>query len=77
MINSVLGRPGIGLKGTGADKLQGDMEYKLLKCLKFFAFLAMKEMVYIDTEEEKIAFALEKMKACRLHATGNHELCTH
>ena len=77
MINSVLGRPGMGLKGTGADKLQGDMEYKLLKCLKFFAFLAMKEMVYIDTEEEKIAFALEKMKACRLHATGNHELCTH
>ena len=77
LINSVLGRPGIGLKGTGADKLQGDMEYKLLRCLKFYAFLAMQEMGNIETEEDKIAFALEKMKACRLHAIGNHDFCTH
>ena len=77
MINSVLGRPGISIKGTGADKLQGDMEYQLLRCLKFFAFLAMQEMEHIETEEERIAFALEKMKACRLHVIGNHEFCTH
>ena len=77
LINSVLGKPGIGIKGTGKDKLQGDMEWQLLRCLKFFAFLAMREMENIQDEEDRIAFALEKMKACRLHMTGNHDFCTH
>ena len=77
LVNSVLGKSGIKLKGTGKDKLQGDIELKLIRCLKFFAFLAMKEIPNIQDEEEKISFALEKMKACRLHIIGNHELCTH
>ena len=37
----------------------------------------MKEMRYIQDEEDKIAAAQEKMKACRLHLTGDHSLCTH
>ena len=77
MINAVLGKPGIGLRGTGKDKLQNDMAFQLLNCLKFFAFLAMQEMPNIQEEEEQIAFALEKMRACRLHMTGDHELCIH
>ena len=73
MINAALK----GIRGTGKDKLQGDMEWQLLRCLKFFAFLAMQEMPNIQGEEDQIEFALEKMKACRLHVTGNHELCIH
>ena len=81
LVNSVLGgskkKGDVGLKGTGFDKLQGDYEYQLIRCLKFFAGLAMKEMPFIETETEKIKFAQEKMKACRLHVTGDHTLCLH
>ena len=34
-------------------------------------------MRYIQDEEDKIAAAQEKMKACRLHLIGDHSLCTH
>ena len=37
----------------------------------------MKEMRYIEDENDKIVAAQEKMKACRLHLTGDHSLCTH
>ena len=82
MVNSVLGKGskkegGLGIKGTGKDKLQGDIEFKLIQCLKFYARLAMKEMPFIETEDEKVAVAQEKMKACRLHVIGDHSLCTH
>ena len=80
-MNSVLGgskkKGDIGLKGTGFDKLQGDYEYQMIRSMKFYAGLAMKQMPYIEDEKEKIAFAQEKMKACRLHITGDHSLCTH
>ena len=82
LVNSILGKgtktqPGCAIKGTGKDKLQPDIEFKLIQQLKFFIWLAMKEMPFIDNEEEKIAVAQEKMKACRLHVTGDHTLCNH
>ena len=81
-MDSVLGKGGkkmigLGIKGKGKDKLQGDVEFLLIQCMKFYATLAMKEMRYIEDEEDKIAAAQEKMKACRLHLIGNHSLCTH
>ena len=81
-MDSILGKggkkkEGLGIKGKGKDKLQGDVEFLLIQCLKFYATLAMKEMRYIEDEEDKIATAQEKMKACRLHLTGDHSLCTH
>ena len=81
MVNSILGgskkKGDLGLKGTGYDKLQGDYEWKLINCLKFYAGLVMKEMPYIENVNDKIDFAKEKMKACRLHVIGDHSLCNH
>ena len=81
-MDSVLGKGGrkmigLGIKGKGKDKLQGDVEFLLIQCMKFYATLVMKEMRYIENEEDKIAAAQERMKACRLHLTGDHSLCSH
>ena len=79
LVNSVLGKTknGINILGKASDKLPGDYHWKMLNCLKFFAFLAMQEMPFIEEENEKIKFAKEKMTACRLHMLGDHSMCNH
>ena len=79
LLTSILGNTkyGINILGQGSDKLQGDYHWKMLQCLKFFAFLAMQQMPFIEEEDDKIRFAKEKMMACRLHMCGDHSLCNH
>ena len=81
LVNSILGgskkKGDLGLKGTGHDKLQGDYEWQLINCLKYYAGIVMKEMPFIEDLNDRISFAKEKMKACRLHVIGDHSLCTH
>ena len=64
MVNSILGgskkKGDLGLKGTGYDKLQGDYEWKLINCLKFYAGLVMKEMPYIENVKDKIDLPKKK-----------------
>ena len=76
-ITKILSSKDVKLIGTGKSKMQGDILRDLCKTIRFYANLAFKGMDNITDEDEKIQHGLLKMKACRLHITGDHSLCTH